>query len=143
MLLEEIRDQRIKELKSKSKEQIFDFIRETLSCKNIINDLRHINRDEFIKEHRRFDMSGYDGDEVGHCTVKNMDIVNEFAFLGIYDYTHYLFIDFYKGGGWIHLRYWNEKQETLIDLDSIGTVEMIYTIFELTIFTDKRKRRRN
>jgi hypothetical protein len=94
------------------------------------------------KEHMRFDMSGYES-VTGQVTIHNMGILNKFADLGIYDYTYYLFLDFYKGGGTIYLQYWRTDEcYEEDDLTGASTSEIIYRIFELTIFTDKEKRRR-
>lgn len=130
-------------LKTKSKEEVFDYIRKKLSFNNIEKDLRYVEVDLFSKEHRRFDMSGYDSDGVGSCTLKNMAILNMFADLGIYDYTSYLFIDFYQGTPTIYLKYWRSDDNLEIEnLSGCGTVELIYKIFELTIFSKRIIRRR-
>lgn len=87
-------------------------------------------------------MSGYES-ETGECMINNLSIVNEFADLGIYDYTSYLFLDFYKGSPTLYLKYFTEAENLKIDdLDGYGTTEIIYRIFELTIFSNKPKRRR-
>jgi hypothetical protein len=92
-----------KNLHSKSKEEIFYFIRERLSFNNNIQyQLRKTDTELFKKEHRRFEMSGYES-ETGHCAKHNLSIVNEFSDPGIYDYTSYLFLDFYKGIGTLYL----------------------------------------
>ena len=66
-----------------------------------------------------------------------------FAYLGIYDFTHYLFLDFYKGNGTLYLRYFNDDNNIEIELAGYGTVEIIYIIFNFTIFSNKPKRRRD
>jgi hypothetical protein len=93
------------------------------------------------KEHRRFEMSGYESRK-GECTVSNMSIINQFADLGIYDYTHYLFLDFYKGTPTLFLKYFNSNERIEEDLDGYGTVDLIYIIFEKTIFSERATRRR-
>lgn len=94
------------------------------------------------KEHLRFDMSGYESVK-GEVTTYNMSILNKFADLGINDYTHFLFLDFYKGAGYIYLKYWNtDEYFEYDDLYGLSTSEIIYRIFQLTIFTNKEKRRR-
>ena len=120
-------------LANNSKETVQQFIRDVLT----------------IGENRkRFDMSGYDADHLkGECTIRNINIINEFAFLGIYDYTTFLTIDFYKGTG--HL-YWqpffiSSSEEDFLyhkELDGMTTSEIIYAIFEITIFSGKKTRRR-
>ena len=103
-----------------TKEEVLNFIRQRLSFSaEIKRQLKHVNEDAFNKEHRRFEMSGNE-ETTGWCTLFNTAILNEFANLGIYDYTSYLFLDFDN-----------------------GTVEIIFTIFELTIFSGKPKRQRN
>lgn len=121
----------IKKLNQMTKEEVPDFIRKRLAC-----------GEDFKKEHRRFDMSGYEG-KTGECTVYNTAILNEFADLGIYDYTSYLFLDFYKGVPTLYLQYWCEEEENLkFCFEGCTTSEIIYEIFRLTIFSDKGKRRR-
>jgi hypothetical protein len=85
------------ELKNKPKEEVMNFIRERLSFDpGIENSIRNTSWEDKQKEHKRFEMSGYDIG-TGDCTVWNTSLLNEFADLGIYDYTSYLFLDFYKG----------------------------------------------
>src|SRR4051812_26678868 len=107
-------------LQTKTKEEILDFIRQRLAFKNnISSQLRHIDKEIFKKEHRRFDMSGYE-DETGQCTKHNLAIVNEFADLGIYDYTNYLFLDFYKGQGTLYLKYFSDNKNLEFQLGGYG-----------------------
>jgi hypothetical protein len=114
----------IENLKKKSKEEILDFIRER-------------------KQGEKFEMSGYES-KTGECTVKNISIVNKFADLGIYDYTEYLFLDFYKGTPTLYLKYFRDNENLEFDeWSAYGTSEIIYEIFKLTIFSNKGKRRRD
>lgn len=94
------------------------------------------------RDHKRFEMSGYEGEVKGKCTLHNLAIVNLFADLGIYDYTDYLILDFYKGIGTIYYRYFQTQYNQELELGGYGTTEIIYEIFKLTILTDKRTRRR-
>jgi len=71
-----------------------------------------------------------------------MYIVNTFAFLGIYDYTAYLFVDFYKGDGIIYARFWEDKEDIEIN-NTGGTIDIIYNIFKITILSNRKKRRRD
>jgi hypothetical protein len=129
-------------LKKQSKEDVLNFIRKKLEFdENFISQFRTIDEKQIRKEHRRFEMSGYEN-KIGQCTKHNLNIVNEFADLGIYDYTSYLFLDFYKGTPTLYLKYFNEDENFEFDLGGLGTTEIIYTIFEKTIFTNKRTRRR-
>jgi hypothetical protein len=130
------------DLQSAKKEEVFAFIRQRLSFgDDIENHLRHIDKELLDKEHKRFDMSGYES-EAGQCTMLNMGIVNEFADLGIYDYTSYLFLDFYKGIGTLYFQYFADSYNHELELSGMGTTKIIYTIFEKTIFSKESKRRR-
>jgi hypothetical protein len=134
-------------LKDKTEKEIFDFIKERLSFKEAKIHLRHVDSDLFKKEHKRFDMSGYDRDYehqdyTGECTVNNINIINIFADLGIYDYTRYLFLDFAKGNGVLFLRYYYDDEHLEFDLGGLGTTEIIYEIFKKTILSNNPKRRR-
>jgi|TARA_B110000908_G_scaffold59966_1_gene72847 hypothetical protein len=114
----------LKELKTKSEKEVLEFIRTK-------------------KQGKKFEMSGYESKN-GECTVSNIALLNEFADLGIYDYTHYLFLDFYKGTPTIYLKYFNENENLEFDeLGGFSTSEIIYEIFKLTIFSNKAKRRRD
>jgi len=129
-------------LKNKNKEEIMNFIRQRLSFDSISSSLRKVDKDLFEKEHRRFEMSGYESN-IGECTVHNMAIVNEFADLGIYNHTHYLFVDFHKGCGTLYLRYFGDSRNLEFDLSGYGTTEIIYKILEVTIFSGEGTRRRD
>ena len=132
------------DLKTKTKEEVLEYIRQKLSFdSNIENNLRHIDKEAFKKEHKRFEMSGYESN-TGECTTTNLSILNEFANLGIYDYTTYLFLDFYKGNGTLYLQYWgNGNNEVFDEYGGWTTSEIIYAVFEKTIFSDKSTRRRD
>lgn len=129
------------ELKSKTKEEVIDFISQQLAFNEVEEHLKYVDKEQFKKEHKRFNMSGYEG-KTGECTVLNLAILNEFASLGIYDYTTYLFLDFYKGIGTLYLQYFGENENIELELAGYGTTEIIYTIFEKTIFSNKHTRRR-
>lgn len=131
-----------KTLKSKTKEEIIEFIRNRLTFDNLEKQLRYIDSEAFKKEHKRFEMSGYEK-ETGQCTINNLAILNVFADLGIYDFTHYLVLDFYKGQSTLYLKYFNDANNSEFELSGYGTTEIIYEIFQKTIFSDKPKRRRN
>ena len=68
-------------------------------------------------------------------------IINEFADLGIYDYTHFMRLDFYKGGGTLYFKFWSEEYQE-IDFCGDGTTEIIYQILKMTCLSDRLKRRR-
>jgi hypothetical protein len=132
------------ELKSKSKDEVMNFIRQRLSFnEKITSSMRNLESDQVEKQHKRFEMSGYES-KTGECTVWNTSVLNEFADLGIYDYTSYLFLDFYKGTPILYLKYFQKNEDLEFDeWGGYGTTEIIYEIFQLTIFSDKRKRRRD
>lgn len=107
-------------------------------------------REELEKEevHRGFNMSGYDSWQPstfkgpGACTLHNQSILNAFADLGIYDYSHYLVVDFYKGTPIIYLKYWGgEYYEE--DYGGWGTTEIIYEVLKLTTLSGRTTRRRD
>jgi len=129
-------------LKTKTKEEVFEYIRQRLTFNdNLANHLRHVDKDVFKNEHRRFEMSGYEA-ETGQCTIGNLSILNVFADLGIYDFTSYLFLDFYKGQPTLYLKYFNENENLEFEFSGYGTTGIIYQMFQKTIFSDKPKRRR-
>lgn len=108
----------ITQLEQMTKEEVFNFIRKRLSFgPEIKRQLKHVDEDDFSKEHRRFEMSGCE-QTTGWCTLFNTAILNEFANLGIYDYTSYLFLDFDKGTPTVYLKYYDENE----NLDMILTV---------------------
>ena len=126
-----------------TKEEVLNFIRKRLSFgPEIKRQLKHVDEDDFSKEHRRFEMSGYE-QTTGWCTLFNTAILNEFANLGIYDYTSYLFLDFDKGTPTVYLKYYDENENLEYDLNGYTTTEIIFTIFELTIFSGRPKRPRS
>lgn len=130
------------ELRTKSKDEVKAFIRKRLSfSKKILDQLRYVSKEEFQNEHRRFEMSGYES-QTGECTLHNISIINEFADLGIYDYTTYLFLDFYKGSPTLYMQYFRENENLKFEYDGYSTTDIIYEIFEKTIFSDKTTRRR-
>lgn len=134
---------KVEELQKKSKEEVMNFIRQRLKfSKGVLSSMKGVAWEQLEKQHKRFEMSGYEG-ETGQCTIWNTSLLNEFADLGIYDYTSYLFLDFYKGTPTLYMKYFNENDNLVFDdWGGSGTVEIIYNIFELTIFTNKGKRRR-
>ena len=100
----------ITDLKQMTKEEVFNFIRQRLSfSKELQEQFRHVNKDDLAKEHRRFEMSGNES-KTGQCTIFNTAILNEFADLGIYDYTSYLFLDFHNGTPTVYLKYFSENE---------------------------------
>lgn len=129
-------------LRTKTTEEVAEFIRQRLAFNdNISNHLRHVDKEAFKKEHRRFEISGYES-KTGQCTVENLAILNLFADLGIYDYTSYLFLDFYKGQPTLYLKYFHDNDNLEFEFSGYGTTEIIYQIFQKTIFSDKPQRRR-
>lgn len=133
----------VKTLQLIPKKEVIDYIRKRLAFdENFEKQLRHIPCEAIRNEHRRFEMSGYEK-ETGQCTINNLAILNVFADLGIYDFTHYLVLDFYKGQATLYLKYFNDTTNSEFELSGYGTTEIIYEIFLKTIFSNKPKRRRN
>ncbi|MGJ1193767.1 hypothetical protein ACR788_23745 [Sphingobacterium siyangense] len=136
---------KVQEMKSWKDEEILEFIRKRLTISLDSEEFaRHgIFSQEEIK--LRFDMSGYEG-TTGSVTVGNQAILNRFANLGIYDYTKYLFLDFYKGSGTVYWQYWSffptDEPNEHEDLSGYTTSEIILFIFKKTILSDRKTRRR-
>ncbi len=108
------------------------------------NELMAYIRGRLTVNHKKqsFDFSGYES-KTGECTLKNQGILNIFSDLGIYDYTTFLFLDFYKGSPTLYFQYFSENEVYKINLDGCSTSEIIYSIFQITIFSGKYKRRRS
>lgn len=109
--------------------------------------IKKMTKDEiinFIREKKgklHFDFSGYE-DKTGDCTIHNQKVLNVFAKYGIYNYTHYLFLDFYKGCPTVYLRYFNTDENLEFDFGGYTSSEIIYEIFNLTIIPFEGGRRR-
>ena len=115
----------------------------------------------------RFEMSGYDDYTTGRnknhgkrgsCVVHNMELLNRFAHLGIYEHTEYLYLDFYKGTPTLYFKYWTETLGTDVILEhplryitiygTMGrkdenmpgwtTTQIIERILDLTIYSPAR-----
>lgn len=128
----------VEDIKNASVEDIRDYIRQML-CYD--RELIHYGLHKHF--HRRFDMSGYNTEGRVSCSVLNMEIVNTFQHLGIYDYTRYLTIDYVKGGGDLFYQFYYGRDEQIVeDVTTMGTVSVIQRIFELTILSGRQKRRR-
>ena len=117
------------------------------------SEIREFIRERLTKdgERLRFEMTGYDSSDIpdslykkGSCTLHNQKILNVFAYLGLYDYTNFLFLDFYKGGSSLYFKYWRDDELFIDDNFTSGatTTQIIYEIFKLTILSDKMTRRR-
>jgi len=118
----------ITDLKQMTKEEVFNFIRQRLSfSKELQEQFRHVNKDDLAKEHRRFEMSGNES-KTGQCTIFNTAILNEFADLGIYDYTSYLFLDFHNGTPTVYLKYFSENENLEYTFTGYTTTEIIFAI---------------
>lgn len=113
------------------KEDLITYIRRTLS----ILGTNH-------KTKVSFDFSGYDSGYRGQNVEINSLILNIFSRFGIYDFTHYLYLDFYKGAPTLYLMYWGEEENKEFDFSGLSTSEIIYEIFKLTVFSGKKERRR-
>ncbi len=110
---------------------------------NRIAMLRPLVR-EILGPEERFEMSGYDSG-TGSTTINNQRVLNKFAHFGIYDYTHFLVLDFHKGCGSLYLKYWDTGEVVEMESHFGGwtTSEIIAQILILTVFSGRRKRRRS
>jgi len=119
-------------LKESSSGDVLNYIREKLKFNyNLLKQLHCYQYSKDKNEHRRFDFSGdfYEG------IVSNINIINEFADLGIYDNLDYLFVKFYKGSAIIYYKYvYDQNCYHSEDLSGLTTSEIIYEIFKITIF---------
>jgi len=109
-----------------------------------LNRIRKLTRADIRKilGDKRFEMSGYEG-YTGDCTVHNQKVLNVFAKFGIYDYTEYLFLDFYKGSPTLYYRYWREKEHRVnMDWGGLTTSEIVLEILNLTVYSGRQTRRR-
>jgi len=112
------------------------------------NEIRSFIRGNLVKKGKklRFSMGGGDAGSPGSCTIYNQKILNIFAYLGIYDYTTFLFLDFHKGCPSLSLRYLSDDDDLIIDDDFMiahSTSEIIFEIIKLTILSGKKTRRRD
>jgi hypothetical protein len=130
----------VQQLKGMLKEDALKQIRKILAFDDATRKSL-FKRDGMSDEHYRFDMSGYESIP-GACTIHNQFVLNKFAFLGIYDYTRFLALDFYKGQGTLYFSYWNDQEVHEEEFGGMGTCEIIYQILEMTVFTNKTIRRR-
>lgn len=131
------------ELKKMSKDSVLLFIRNklmfdygTITSFSDLHDLKY--NDE--KQHKRFIMYGDSSSEI---ILWNKSIVDVFTYLGIYNYTHYLHLGFHKGNPSIYLKYWHGGDiidENSKDYRTYSTSELIYEIFQLTIFSDRESK---
>lgn len=115
----------LKELKQKTKEQVFEYINEKLSFEEIIlNSLRY--SEDFKKnQHYRFDMTG-----LGNTEHHNKSILDKFTGLGLFEKFDMLLVRFYNRSG--ELKYvYNDKNEVHVDdISGMGTREIIYKILQ-------------
>lgn len=128
-------------LRSKSKDEVIAFIREKLTYDLSDEQWAKMGMNSNQEHKRSFDMSGYES-KTGMTTVRNQSILNTFAYLGIYDYTSYLFLDFYKGTPTLYMQYWMEDENLNFDFPGYSTSQIIYEVFQKTIFSGKNTRRR-
>jgi len=119
------------------KEQIKNFIRFVLSNTSNVKYTLDMGY-KLIRDGARFNMSGY-GEKV---TTENLNILNRFDYVGIYDYTRFLTVDFYKGQGVIIYQYWPDGLLGHHHVSGETTTDIIYNVLELTIFSGNETRRR-
>ena len=106
------------------------------------NEIRAILTD-FDGTKHSFNMSGYDGGKPGSCEQHNNAIMMRFAPFGLYDYTHFLAFDCYKGMPTVHFKYWGEDEVREKDYSGWSTSTIIHDIFQLTVGSGRPTRRRD
>lgn len=138
------------ELSKHSKEDIKMFIRYVLNRNSYCDMLCMLDDGEDIQkilnDNYSFEMSGYDKSDIikfgqETCVEYNQKILNKFAYLGIYNYTNYLYLDFHKGCVYLYLNYWYGEIDKIFEFHVYTTSNIIFEIFELTIFSKYGERR--
>jgi hypothetical protein len=132
------------DLKRMTEKELDAFILERLSFSGKVS--QSIRYEEGKKDdHYRFNMSGYDLGKRGSCDINNRFILDLFADVGIYDYSHFLSLDFYKGVGTLYISFWDDREKTLYEecFSGAGTREIIKDILTMTVLSDRQTRRRN
>jgi len=118
----------VEQLKTISKEQIYDFIRDRLKFdEGVLNSFRNTDHDILEKQHKRFDMTSR------RYAAYNNSLLHLFDDLGIYGYVEYLFINFHEGLVYLHYQYSQNGKNYRLELTGEGTVDIIHRIFKLTI----------
>lgn len=101
--------------------------------------LNRLSQDE--KKHLRFNMSG-----CGNARKHNQDILAIFEDYGIYDSTHYLYLDTHKGAVHLYYHMWDkefdEPRTGIMDLTTWGTRAIIKTILETFVINHPSRFRR-
>lgn len=148
----------MKELKEMTDKELYKFIRERLSIKNNIEWMRfNYFRLSESRHGLGFEMSGYDnGDDCknnnlhGTCEIYNRHLLDIFSDIGIYDYTKFLDLDFYKGSGFLHYKLFYDYKynepfnvHKIIDFGNESTSTIIFNILKLTVLSDNEERRRS
>ena len=126
------------ELKNKTKDEVFDFIRQRLSHSLEERDLKYVNEADFKKEHMRFRMSGERDIDVPLDIVHNQSVINKFADLGIYKGADFINTSFWKGSGMLYIGILGSGELNHCPIEEIeisgwGTVDIIYEILKKTI----------
>ncbi|MCD8261954.1 MAG: hypothetical protein LUD15_11105 [Bacteroides sp.] len=122
-----------KTLKTLSREEVYQFIRECLIFPPTPEDrIYAAGITPFRQPHHRFSIATGSVER-----SMNQLILNRFADLGIYDHTNYLYLDFYEGIPTLYFQYREEAANRMIELPGMDTVEIIYEIFRYTIFSDR------
>ncbi len=81
--------------------------------------------------------------KTGQCTIFNTAILNEFANLGIYDYTSYLFLDFHNGTPPFISKYFSENENLEYTFTGYTTTEIIFAILGTDYLLRKAQRNRS
>ncbi|MCD8166929.1 MAG: hypothetical protein LUE93_12930 [Bacteroides sp.] len=120
-------------LKTLSREEVYQFIRECLIFPPPPED-RNDNAGvtTFRQPYHRFSIATSSAE-----SSLNQLILSRFADLGIYNYTNYLYLDFYEGIPTLYFQYREEAANRMIELPGVDTVEIIYEIFRYTIFSER------
>ena len=152
-----IKDITVEDLKGMKKLHVLNFIRSVLSeigTKYPINNEKSrcdIDSDLVFSKGLSFNMSGYDTGAAKYhitdtklCHITNTNILHRFAYLGIYDYTDFLVLDFYKGCPRLYFKYFgcNDYYFDEDEMNGWTTSEIIYRIFEFTLLSENGRRRR-
>lgn len=103
------------ELRLKSKNEILDFIKNRIAIKNLDNQLK-----EF---------------ESKNSASSSLNILDRFEDLNIYEITSFLIME----NKTLYIQYQGNNKKEEIDLSNLSTSEIIYKVFEKTIFLNRQE----
>ncbi len=112
-------------------EEVFiNFIRQRLSFNDeLLEQFRHVKKDDLRKRNIVDSKCPETNQKQAWSTVFNTAILNEFADLGIYNYTSYLFLDFHNGTPTIYLKYFLEDENLEYTFNRIYQQQKSYLKF--------------